>query len=117
VFDRHPNLRVIVPHAGAALPLLTSRIDGIGGMVTGKEQPMRKALRRLHFDVAGLPVPEMLPALRNVADPTHIHYGSDWPFTPLPRVQSLAAQLDMVPGLGAGWPDTALRQNSQALLG
>ena len=117
VLDRHPNLRVIVPHAGAALPLLTSRIDAIGGMVTGKEQPMRKALRRLHFDVAGLPVPEMLPALRSVADPAHIHYGSDWPFTPLPRVQSLAAQFDTVPELGANWPDTALRENSQALLG
>lgn len=91
--ERHPDIRVVVPHAGAALPVLTSRIDLIGSLLTGRDQPMRSALRRLHFDLAGMPLPEMLPALRSVADPTHLHYGSDWPFTPLPVVEHWTRRL------------------------
>ncbi|WP_040865348.1 amidohydrolase family protein [Nocardia exalbida] len=81
--ERYPDLRVIVPHAGAVLPVLASRIDVIGAKSVGKIEPMRRALRRMHFDLAGMPLPEMLPALLSVADPRRLHYGSDWPFTPL----------------------------------
>jgi predicted TIM-barrel fold metal-dependent hydrolase len=42
---------------------------------------MREAMRELHFDLAGAPVPQLLSALLSVADIKHIHYGSDYPFT------------------------------------
>jgi len=50
---------------------------------------VRSALRRLHYDLAGAPVPELLGALLKVADPGRIHYGSDFPFTPLAACESL----------------------------
>ncbi len=96
--DRFPNLHVIVPHAGAALPILAARIDLIGPMLTAPGAPrppsMRDALRRFHFDLAGVPVPQMLDALLSVADPQHLHFGSDWPFTPTAVCKALSDALD-----------------------
>lgn len=117
VLERYPNIRVIVPHAGAALPILASRVDVIGARMVGKEQPMRKALKQLHFDLAGMPMPEMLPALLSVADPTHLHYGSDVPFTPLPEVEAWAQRLADVPAFGDGNFADTLNANTRSLLG
>jgi predicted TIM-barrel fold metal-dependent hydrolase len=106
VLERHPELRVIVPHAGAVLPVLANRIDLLLPILgeSGAPTPpgMRDALRRLYFDLAGAPVPELLGALLSVADPSHIMYGSDWPFTPQGACQALAQRIDATPLLAAG---------------
>lgn len=119
VLDRHPNLRVIVPHAGAALPILAARVDLVGPMLTAPGAPpaplLREALRRLHYDLAGVPVPELLTALLAVADPERLHYGSDWPFTPLSVCTSLADALDRTPLLDADLHAQAMRGNSERL--
>ena len=39
-------------------------------------------LGRLHFDLAGFPVPRQLDALLTLTTLEHLHYGSDYPFTP-----------------------------------
>jgi 6-methylsalicylate decarboxylase len=84
MLDRHPNISVIVPHAGATLPVLAGRVELLLPMLSapGSAAPpsLRAALRKLHFDLAGAPVPELLSALLQVADPNRIHYRSDWPF-------------------------------------
>jgi len=36
----------------------------------------------LHFDLAGFPVPRQLDALLTLTTIEHLHYGSDYPFTP-----------------------------------
>ena len=52
-----PNLRVIVPHAGAALTVLTPRIDLMAPLFRcedgGSPPSMRDAMKQLHFDLAG----------------------------------------------------------------
>ncbi|MCB5907377.1 amidohydrolase family protein [Streptomyces pinistramenti] len=91
--EQHPGLRVIVPHAGAALPVLAGRVD-LMSEISGADVPgLRDALSRLYFDVAGAPVPELLTALRSVARPGHVFYGSDWPFTPAPVAVELGRRL------------------------
>ncbi|WP_169332563.1 amidohydrolase family protein, partial [Nocardia exalbida] len=92
--ERYPSMRIIVPHAGAVLPALASRIDVLASKATGKPELMHRALRLLHFDLAGMPLPDQLPALLNVADPARIHYGSDWSFTPLPEIRANKQQLE-----------------------
>ena len=98
VLERQPELKVIVPHAGAALSILANRIDLLLPILSepGKAPPpsVKKALRSLHFDLAGAPVPELLGALLQVADTEHIHYGSDYPFTPIEACERLAQPLD-----------------------
>lgn len=95
--DRHPGLTVIVPHAGACLPVLASRIELL--KTAGPTPPedagvdVRAALKRLHYDLASAPVSEALTALLCVADSRRLHYGSDWPFTPADTCASLKKTL------------------------
>lgn len=103
VLQRNPNIRVIVPHAGAALTLLADRIDFISPMAThlrgyagpGHPPPsMKDALKRLDFDFAGMPVPNTLRELLTLADHDRIHYGSDYPFTPAGACEFLMSKLE-----------------------
>ncbi|MFF8652983.1 amidohydrolase family protein [Streptomyces huasconensis] len=117
VLDRHPDIKVIVAHAGAALPVMASRLDVLGRRATGKPQAVHDALRRLHFDLAGMPTPDALPALLRVADPSRIHYGSDAPFTPDPEILATAASLDAAEELEGALLDQVMSKNAQELFG
>lgn len=96
--QRYPGIRFVIPHAGAALPVLADRLQAFGAvMVSGAAAggtDVLGQLQRFYYDVAGFPLPRLLPALETFADPAHILYGSDWPFTPLPLVRRLAQELD-----------------------
>jgi len=50
-------------------------------------------LGRLHFDLAGAPVPRQLDALLTLTSLEHLHSGSDFPFTPEPIVAGPRARL------------------------
>jgi 6-methylsalicylate decarboxylase len=39
-------------------------------------------LAGLHYDLAGFPLPRQLDALLALTTVEHLHYGSDYPFTP-----------------------------------
>jgi predicted TIM-barrel fold metal-dependent hydrolase len=97
MLDRHPDLRVIVPHAGAALPVVVNRADLLAPLLVASGPfpvpNLLAAMRRLHFDLAGAPVEEQLRALLGVTPPENIHYGSDFPFTPEQACLGLAGQL------------------------
>jgi len=57
VLDRWPDLRVLVPHAGAALPLFAARVDGLLRalpITDGPAPSLQGALKKMHFDLAGL---------------------------------------------------------------
>ena len=83
VLDRHPAVRFIVAHSGAALPVLADRIAAFA-LMENPEKPIDVlgALRRLHYDVAGFALPRALPALLSLVDTDRLLYGSDYPFTP-----------------------------------
>ncbi len=117
VLKRFPNLKVIVPHAGAALPILMERIELLLPLLSKHRESappsMREAMRELHFDLAGAPVPQLLSALLSVADIKHVHYGSDYPFTPEDSCLLLAERIASSPILTSAdrvlvWRDNAL---------
>ena len=120
VLSRHPALRLIVPHAGAALPVLVNRIDMLLPLLTtpGDEPALsaRDAMRQLHFDLAGAPVEELLQALLSTADATHLHYGSDYPFTPAGTCWRLAEQLEKTSLLDDRLRDQMFHGNARNLL-
>jgi len=99
--DRYPNLRIIVPHAGATIPALADRVAsmipllGLGDTMDAARLFLH--LKRLYYDLAGQPTPRMLPALLTLADPEKLLYGSDYPFTPRPFVGRLASLLRAAP--------------------
>lgn len=118
VLERYTNLRVIVPHAGAALPVLTERIELLLPMLGAASDPvpsMRAAMRRLHFDLAGAPVSELLRALLHVADHSRIHYGSDYPYTPQAICEALVCRIEETPLLDDALRTKIWRENALAL--
>lgn len=96
VTRRFPDIRIIVPHAGAALTVVAGRVDGLASLFLRQDDTprLRTEMRRLYFDLAGTPLPEQLLALREIADPEHILYGSDCPFTPDAVAMELSNKLD-----------------------
>lgn len=92
---RHPGLEIIVPHAGAALPVIADRVAAFS-MILPDLDPATDVLAdlaRLHYDVAGFPLPRQLDALLALATADHLHYGSDYPFTPVPVVEMLRGSI------------------------
>jgi 6-methylsalicylate decarboxylase len=103
---RRRRIRVLVPHVGAALPVLADRVQGFtAAFARGDAIDVHAELRGMWFDIAGEPLPNALAALLRLVGPERIVYGSDLPFAPLRLVQSSAARL-----LETGLLDDAQRQ-------
>lgn len=100
VLDRHPDIRWIIPHAGAALSIVAHRVEAFSS-ITAASVDVPAALRSLYYDLAGTPVPVGLDALLAVAGPGQLMYGSDFPFTPASLAKSLAQTLAQAPALAA----------------
>ncbi|MET1000838.1 MAG: amidohydrolase family protein [Acidimicrobiia bacterium] len=95
---RSPNLELIVPHAGATLPLVADRVSAFARLLAPDVDVLRD-LGRLHFDLAGFAVPRQLDALLTLTTLDHLHYGSDFPFTPEPVVAAATERIDSIDSL------------------
>src|SRR5580692_3264702 len=93
---RYPGIEFIVPHAGAALPVIADWVAAFARVLPDVDSEARvlKDLARLHYDLAGFPVPRQLDALLALTTLEHLHYGSDYPFTPDVVVQRAGRALD-----------------------
>ncbi|MBO4257218.1 amidohydrolase family protein [Streptomyces griseorubiginosus] len=109
VLTRHPNLRVIVPHCGGAIPVLADRINEFMRLfVPSQEAPPLDAvqqLRALYYDLAGTAFPRQAPALLKLVDPDRVLFGSDYCWTPPPLADAHIAAIDKAdpPTEGATW--------------
>ncbi len=119
VLDRHPDLKVIVPHGSGALPIVANRVELLLPLLAAEGSPappsIREALKRLHYDLAGAPVDELLAGLLMVADCSNLHYGSDYPFTPAGSAVNLQAELARTPALSDELRQRIYRDNAGAL--
>lgn len=84
VLVRYPDLKVVVPHCGSFLPNALPRFKGLLPVMTaqGYMHPVDvdANLSRLYFDLAGAATDEAVESLLTIAAPTHILYGSDYPY-------------------------------------
>jgi 6-methylsalicylate decarboxylase len=84
--DRHPDLLLILSHAGGAVPYLASRLTygpTINSALADRApSDLIGALRRLYYDTAMAASPYTFPSLRALIEPGHILFGSDFPFMP-----------------------------------
>jgi predicted TIM-barrel fold metal-dependent hydrolase len=121
VLTRYPAIRWVVPHTGAALPVMADRVARIAPLTSppsdGQAPPdVLGDLARLYYDLAGVPLPRALPALLNLVPASQVVYGSDYPFTPAPMVAALAEAIAGTDALDAATRSGALRDNAAALL-
>jgi 6-methylsalicylate decarboxylase len=115
--DRYDGIRLIVPHAGAALPVLADRLAGfaslfaVGGQEAGAVDVVA-TLQRLHYEIgAGFPFPRHVDALLNLVDAGRLLFGTDFPFGGLPGIEANAEALAAHPRVD----DELLRANTEEL--
>lgn len=114
--ERYPRVKWVVPHAGAYLPIICDRIAPMSEMLApGRGLDVEASLKRLYFDLAGTVVPKQLANILDLADPTHLLYASDFPFTPLQLAVGLGKKLDAA--LPADLRAGVARDNASALFG
>lgn len=116
----NPEIRFIIPHGGAGLPALVSRIAAFANVPfiesrPSSEQEVFETLARLHYDLALSAHPSALAALRNLAPMTQILFGSDWPFTPEAGVARAILQLTTQNGLAEADLQAIGRANAERL--
>ena len=95
VLARYPNVKVIVPHCGAYLPLMVPRMKSLTPVMQANklmgEIDWEKNLAALYYDLAGAHSPEVIRMLLIITTPDHMLYGSDYPYVaPQVLTQSLA---------------------------
>jgi predicted TIM-barrel fold metal-dependent hydrolase len=81
-FATYPNIRWIMPHMAGATPFLLFRLSGLDDDPKIRERipdGVAAYLRRLYYDVAQSPSPLALRALLEIADPSRILFGTDYP--------------------------------------
>jgi predicted TIM-barrel fold metal-dependent hydrolase/quinol monooxygenase YgiN len=84
VFAHYPGMRVVVPHAGAYLPIAIPRMRSLypvmrkNGLVG--EIDFEANLKSLYFDLAGSPSEETLQGLLTLTTRDHLVYGTDFPY-------------------------------------
>jgi predicted TIM-barrel fold metal-dependent hydrolase len=86
--ERFPNIRFVIPHCGATLPVVVDRIELFRSLLPGShDRPQstlttRQQLRRFWYDLAGTPFPAPAKALADVVGTDQVLYGSDFCWTP-----------------------------------
>ena len=98
---RFPDIKFVVPHAGAFLSVFADRLatavkllPSLFGDYTEIEIDVYAALKGLYYDVAGVCLPVQLSALLQIAEVDHLFYGSDYSYTPEFGCIALADALD-----------------------
>ena len=99
VLARYNNIKVIVPHCGAYLPLAIPRMKSLTPVMQANkmvgEIDYEANLRTLYYDLAGAHSPEVVRMLLTITTPDHLLYGSDYPYVaPQVLTQSLARMKD-----------------------
>ncbi len=84
VLVRYSDLKVVVPHCGSFLPNALPRFKGLLPVMVkqGYMQPVDvdANLSRLYFDLAGAATDDAIDMLLTITEPSHILYGSDYPY-------------------------------------
>jgi 6-methylsalicylate decarboxylase len=100
--ERYPRIRWILAHSGGFLPFVAWRVSLANMMPPFHERAPAGVLdyvRRFYFDTALSPSPMSLAALQQLVDPSHILFGSDFPFAPAPLIAAQTSTLSSSPVL------------------
>jgi predicted TIM-barrel fold metal-dependent hydrolase len=83
ILERHPNLKLVCPHAGGALPYLIGRIDHqttvLGRGCENIERPPSEYLRQVYLDTVS-PISLAIRYAYDFAGPDRLLYSSDHPW-------------------------------------
>jgi len=101
--ERYPDIRFILSHAGGTAPFIATRIFGTAMFNRELQEKAPEGaisyLQRFYYDVAASATPFALPSLLALADPSHVLFGTDYPFMPEPTISATIAGINNYEGL------------------
>ena len=121
---RYNNIKVVIPHCGAYLPLMVPRMKSLTPVMQANKLvgdiDWDANLAALYYDLAGAHSPEVIRMLLTITTPDHLLYGSDYPYV-APQVltqslQRMQQYLTNEPDL-APYREMILHKNAEWLLG
>jgi len=117
---RFPNIRVIPGHCAGVAPYVLFRIlkfDAMPGIAERNPDGVMACFRRLYYDVTQSAVPATLRSVMEVADPSRILFGSDYPFArfPVKDLEETIAGVESFDGFDAAQRRAIFRDNAIAL--
>ncbi len=118
VLSEMPNIRFVLSHAGGALPVLAHRMEIFDDLTAHREkypEGARACLRRLWFDTALSGDDAVLAALRALAEPDRILFGTDYPYVPEAVAEAETAGTDGYDGFDAASRRSMEHGNAAAL--
>jgi predicted TIM-barrel fold metal-dependent hydrolase len=81
---RCPDLRFIFSHGGGAMPMLAGRMDVLSAEYNGVHEKIPagvpEELKRLYTDTAAIANTASIQATMTVTSPSHLLYGTDFPY-------------------------------------
>lgn len=95
--ERFPHIRWILAHAGGFLPYVAWRASLANALPQFRDvapQGVLTYIRRFYFDTALSPSAMSMAALRELVEPDHILFGSDFPYAPAPATAVQVQTLD-----------------------
>ncbi len=121
VLVRYPDLKVVVPHCGSFLPNALPRFKGLLPVMVsqGYMQPVDvdANVSRLYFDLAGAATDDALESLLTVTEPSHILYGSDYPYVAATALVGAKKSLEARLASHGLSPEAVLSDNAARLFG
>jgi predicted TIM-barrel fold metal-dependent hydrolase len=122
IMARYPNIKWILAHAGGTLPYLTHRLrlmeEGDPNTPSFNErvpEGVDAYLDKFYFDVALSGGAAPMAALTEMADPTRILFGSDWPYVDRYFIGEQMINLDHAPSFDPATMAAMERDNAVAL--
>jgi predicted TIM-barrel fold metal-dependent hydrolase len=115
---RCPHLRIIVPHSGGALPMLARRIASYGARPQISREgsvDVMGLLRTLYYDTANAGSDQTLASTLQLVDPSHMVYGSDWPWATASAVATNISDIEKASLLTERERSAIYRENALAL--
>ena len=124
VLARYRQVKVVVPHCGAYLPLAVPRMRSLTPVMQANhlvgDIDWEAGLASLYYDLAGAHSPEVIRMMLTITTPDHLLYGSDYPYV---APQALKGSLQRMRQYLTDEPDLApyremiLHENAEHLLG
>ncbi|HVV94106.1 MAG TPA: amidohydrolase family protein [Hyphomicrobiales bacterium] len=117
--ERFPRIRFVLAHNGGAVPYLGWRL-AMAPLIDQRFQSFSResilaALQRFYYETAQAAGPATMAALGEIADPSRLLYGTDWPYCP-PAV-ARAGDEALAAGQAPTALDAILRGNAARLFG
>jgi len=95
VVTRYPDIKHLIPHGGALLPIMSRRLGSFLGRFSAEPKPdVPQILRSFYYDLAGFVVPDQLDVLLRTTDESHLLYGTDSPYGTIESCGILRKELE-----------------------